>query len=511
MFLWARSTRHPGEPVIERIVSSGRISVNRRLSMLVLSELVTAAVIVAAAILALGRLSDERSYMDRYVFAPLLDIGEAQAAGDELSGLLLRRAAGDPTAGARPPLLRLRAFIQRYQRDWETGTSNLPEARRLRAELERQGETKLLEQEHEAVGGVVHAVQDLERTTGMGGPAPADLPMLVVDVAALNQALVKLNLLNLRYVQIGYRAFERTHRAITTLFIVVSLGGIVAAGLLGLAVRRAVAPRVRRMVESVERFREGSAYELTDDGGDDDLSVLANTLALSFRSIVERNKERERFLAVAAHELKTPLTSLKGFAQIALAHYDDRAVCERALSVIDRQSTRLARLVQDLLWSARACAGQLPFNPAPLDLEALTRRVISEVRLVCDDHDFCLESCRDAHMLGDANLLEQSLWNLLVQAAMLAPDQAPVRIDIKGTAARLRFTVQARPGVDLPDDLDKLIQPFVALQFESRSDGLRGTGLGLHLVSEIAQLHGASFHLERTPGDAISACLEFRR
>lgn len=505
MSLWARSTQHAGAP------RTG-VSVNRRLSLLVLSELVTAALIVVAAAVALARLEGERAYMDRYVFAPLLDIGEAQVAGNELRDLLLPgRSEEEVATRARPALLRLRAFTERYQRDWETGISSLPEAKRLRAELERQGELKLLEKEHEAVGGTVHAVHAMELTTGMDGQAPAAPPLRGRDVAALDDGLVELNLVNLRYVQIGYRAFERIHRLITTSFIVISLGGIVAAGLLGFAVRQAIAPRVRRMLEAVQRFRERGVYERIEDEGDDDLTVLAHTLGLSFRSIAERDKERERFLAVAAHELKTPLTTLKGFAQVALAHREDPVLRERALAVLDRQSTRLARLVQDLLWSARAEAGQLPFHPGPVDLQVLARQVIGEVRLLCGAREFQLDSCADPHILGDSSLLEQSLWNLIVQAATLAPDRDPVQIGIEGSMTRVRLTVAARSRAEVPDDLDELIQPFQAPPFESRSDGLRSTGLGLHLVQEIARLHGARFEIERRPGPAVVSCLEFRR
>jgi signal transduction histidine kinase len=501
MSLWAPSTRHAR-------ASPAKVSVNRRLSLLMLSELIAAAAIVVVAILALARLADERAYMDRYVFAPLLDIGDAQVAGSELRNLLLPgRSDADVAARARGPISRLRGFIERYQRDWETGVSALPEARRLRAELERQGVTFLLEQEHEAVGATVQAVHSLELTTS----APAEPPLRAGDVAALNHSLVQLNQLNLRYVKIEYRAFERIHRAINTAFIGVSLAGIVLAGLLGLRVRQAIAPRVRRMVRAVERFREVGAYELIDDEGEDDLAVLAHTLGLSFRSIAGRDKERERFLAVAAHELKTPLTTLKGFAQVALAHRDDPAVRERALAVIDRQSTRLARLVQDLLWSARAGAGQLRFHPAPVNLEALSRQVIEEVRLVCDGQVFTLDSCPDPHILGDSHLLEQILWNLMFQAATITPVQDPVRIDIEGTATRVRLTVAARSHAELPDDLDDLIQPFLASPFESRQDGPRSTGLGLYLAREIARLHGARFEIERRPGSALVSWLEFRR
>ncbi len=504
MSLWARRTR-------EATPAPTKVSVERRLSMLVLCEVVTAAVILVAAVIALGRLAEERSYMDRYLFAPLLDIGEAQAAVDGLEGLLVQGPpTEEATAAARPVILRLQAFIEGYQRDWETGTSSLPAAARLRAELERRGAAPLLAQEHEAVGGAVRALHALEATTGTSGPAPAGPPLRAVDVVALREALVELDRVNLRYVQIGYRAFERTQRGLTALLVVVSVGGILAAGLLGLSVRKAIGPRVRQMVEAVQRFREVGTYQpIGDDDGGDDLTILAHTLGLSFRSIEGRDRERERFLGVAAHELKTPLTALKGFAQVALTHPDDPAVQRRALAVIDRQSTRLARLVQDLLWSARAGAGQLPFHPAPVDLRTLSEQVIGEVRLVCDGRDFQLSSCPDPHILGDPNLLEQSLWNLLFEAATRAPGREPVRIDIEGTLTWLRLQVAARSNAALPDDLDELAQPFLTPPFENGA--LHGTGLGLYLVREIARLHGARFEIERRPGAGIVSRLEFRR
>jgi signal transduction histidine kinase len=278
---------------------------------------------------------------------------------------------------------------------------------------------------------------------------------------------------------------------------------------MGLGVRRAVGPRVRRMEDAVTRFRDSGQVTPIDDHGDDDLGVLANTLSVSFKAIAERDRERHRFLAVAAHELKTPLTTLKGFAQAALSHADDPARCHRALAVIDRQATRLSRLTQDLLWSARADAGRLPFHPAPLDIDALARRVVGEVELASTDHPFHLVSDHCPHLLGDAALLEQAVWNMLVQAASIAPDGDPVQLTIDSTSTRARLTVEARSELRLPDDIDELAEPFAALPFERRE--VRGTGLGLYLVRMIARLHGASFHMGRGPGGLFAAVLDLRR
>jgi signal transduction histidine kinase len=487
----------------QRARPSAKVSVDRRLTFLILCELLTATAIIVAAALALGRLADERAYMDRYVFAPLVDIGQALAATNEIQD---SPADSEQTRGA---ILRLRGYFGRYVRDWETPSSSAPEAVRLRDQLTYAGETNLLEQEHQAVVEWSRALGAVERSHGLVESAADDPPPSSADVAALHRALVELDRINLRYVQIAYRSFERTHFLVTSFFFVVSAAGIAGATLLGLAVRRAIVPRVQGMVRAVHRFRdEGSVLELDD--GDDDLGELARALTLSFKSIVERDRERERFLAVAAHELKTPLTNLKGYAQAVIAHPDDAVMRTRALTVIDRQATRLARLAQDLLWSVRADAGRLPFHPAPLDLCALARQVIAEMRVICAD-TFDLVSSGDTHVLGDVVLLEQALWNILCGANSVNTDGAPVHVCVNGTASLARVSVEVQSAIQVPEDLDALVEPFSATPFERGGDRLRGTGLGLHLVRDIARLHGASFHLERRDGDHIAGVLELRR
>jgi signal transduction histidine kinase len=481
--------------------------------MLVLTEVASAAVVVMMAIAALARLAGERDYMDRYVFAPLLDIGQAQAARDELDATI-ERPPHVFTEESRAALLRLRSFVDRYRQEWETGTSLRPEAVRLRAELERSGESQLLDKEHELVETVLASVRRLERAAGLADPTANSLPTegaQATELAALDTALTRLNLLNQRYVQIGYIAFERTHRQVTALFIAVSVLGIAAATWFGLSIRQAIAPRVARMAEAVDRFRQMGTFDPKPDDGDDDLAQLDRTLRLSFRAMADRDQERDRFLAVAAHELKTPLATLKGYAQVAAAHADDPPVRDRALAAIDRQSIRLARLVQDLLWSVRARASRLPFHPGPVDLPALVRQVLAEVRAACEGRPFNLTALGDAHVLADAGLLEQSLWTLFLEGATLGREDAPVEVTIDGDNTRTRLSVETQLRPELCDDVERLVEPFGADPYEGRPLETRASGLGLYLVREIARMHGALFLLDRRPGCRVALILELRR
>jgi signal transduction histidine kinase len=499
---------------LARLSENSKVSVYRRLSLLVFTAISTGVLVLGMAIIALARLAGERDYMDRYVFAPLLDIGQAQAARDQLFALL------EPPPHvfgpeARAPLFRLDSFIDRYQRDWETGPSERPEAVRLRAELERVGESSLLEEEHELTVQAAESIKHLDRATSSSDAAHADPSVryasLRGELAALDAALTRLELLNQRYVQIGYRAFERMHTRITLAFVLVSLGGIAAATWIGVSVRNAIAPRVAKMVHAIDRFRETGGYDPEGDDGDDDLARLDHALRLSFRTMIEREEERERFLAVAAHELKTPLTTLKGFSQVALARTHDPQAQARALAAIDRQCTRLGRLMQDLLWSVRAHAGRLPFHPGPVDMEALTKHVLAEVCLVCHDRIFDLTTHGDPHIVGDPGLLEQAIFNLGLFACNVSRDgdaHVGVMLDDDGGYTRLSLEAHTRP--DLACNVERLIEPFGSQPFEGRSPETKTTGLGLYLVRQIARLHGALFHVEPLPGTRVGLVLELR-
>ena len=487
------------------------MSIGKRLSLLVLSELITAVVVVVTAIVSLCSLVEENRYLHDFVFPPLAEIGAAfEAAGG------LEVMVGAPTAEtprrARATVERLRRFLDRYQHLWQTADSHLPDAIRFQGQLARANQLHLLSEEREAVRTIDETLRSLEHTTALALETPPKSPPLrVEDVATLRAALVRLNRVNLEDVDVWQLDYASKMKSSMTLLVVVGLMGILVAPLLGLSVRQAIVPRVRLLVEKVRRFRELGVNEPIESWNGDELAVLAHALDVSFRAIVERDRERERFLAIAAHEIKTPLTTMKGFAQVALAHSRDDAIRDRALQIIDRQATRLARLTQDLLWTVRAQSAQIPFKPAPLDLEALTRRVMREVELAVQKHAFQLVSSTDAHILGDAALLEHSLWSIFTQAAALTPISAPVNVTLDGNPTRVTLTVEAQGSGALPDDLDKLLEPFVVLQFEGGSEALRGTGLGLHLVQRIARIHGGIFRIIRKEGARILFSLELQR
>src|SRR5262249_41004981 len=143
------------------------------------------------------------------------------------------------------------------------------------------------------------------------------------------------------------------------------------------------------------------------DRGSDEIARVTNALDSGFSAIEARDKERERFLAVVAHELKTPLTAVLGYGEAAIDAPDDPTRV-KALEVLRRQAARLGRLVDEVLLAARLRSGALLFHPQPVDLVAVLQRVVHEISDLSPSRRFEVDEPTRASALGDPQLLGHS-------------------------------------------------------------------------------------------------------
>src|SRR5207247_9885995 len=133
----------------------------------------------------------------------------------------------------------------------------------------------------------------------------------------------------------NYEACHRDQWYGLWLLTIGSLGSFLPL-ILGLLVHYAIAPRIRRLVGKVHMFRDLGVNEKVLDTGDAEIAVLGNALDTGFSAIAARDRERDQFLAVAAHELKPPIPSVHLFASVLAAHPDDHTIADRAIENIRR-------------------------------------------------------------------------------------------------------------------------------------------------------------------------------
>lgn len=260
----------------------------------------------------------------------------------------------------------------------------------------------------------------------------------------------------------------------------------------------------------------GPAYQQADLELAEELArraALAIDNARLYQTAQEAVRLRDMLFSVAAHELRTPITSLLGQAQLL----ERRAAREGHLSERDRRSTaviaaqaqRLSTMINSLLDIARLEQGGLQLDVAPLDLSDLARRVVEEIQPTAERHTLLFETRAAPLMIvGDALRLEQVLQNLVSNALKYSPAGGAVRVTVEQRDGLARVSV-ADEGIGIPADaLPNLFQRFFrAGNAESQTIG--GMGLGLYVVKEIVSLHGGTVAVESSEGrgSTFSICL----
>lgn len=215
---------------------------------------------------------------------------------------------------------------------------------------------------------------------------------------------------------------------------------------------------------------------------------------------------RDDFLSVAAHELKTPITSLNGHAALiggALDRGDavDPSRLRRSLAAIVQQSARLARLVEQLLDVSRIEGGQLRLGARePTELRSLVESVVAAAPRRKDVH---VEVSADGVALVDVDPLrfEQVVANLVDNAVKFSEPAGVVRVDIVSSDERAIEVVFENRGEEVPPDQQR--QLFARFFRGRNAGGVAGLGLGLFVSRRIVELHGGTLSAE-LPGDGVT-------
>jgi PAS domain S-box-containing protein len=215
----------------------------------------------------------------------------------------------------------------------------------------------------------------------------------------------------------------------------------------------------------------------------------------------EAVRARDAFLAIAAHELRTPVTALKGTAQLVLRQHAlgrlDEARLEAQLARLGASADRLEALTADLLDVARLRTGQLPLDCVPLDLPALVREAVARAREGLDDrHRITVAVNRGLTPVpADAARLEQVLTNLLENAVKYSPDGGTVAVCVRALSGGVQVSVRDE-GIGLPPGSTEVIfEPFGRAANAARRH-LPGLGLGLYICRGIVTRHGGQLWAE---------------
>ena len=250
--------------------------------------------------------------------------------------------------------------------------------------------------------------------------------------------------------------------------------------------------------------------------------ALARRLAIAlenarlYRGAEDAVRARNRFLAVASHELKTPLTPLRIrinslerlVARGALEHVPKEKLAA-LFSGAEGQVIRMSRLIDDLLDVTRMSLKRLRLSPEPMDLCKSAAEVIERHRAEIAESGCSVRLQADGPVTGnwDRLRIEQVITNLLTNALKYAARSA-VEVRVETDQGHARLVVQdAGPGIGDADQ-ERIFRPF---ERATKDPELSGLGLGLFIVREIVEAHGGALTLRSAPGGGSTFVVELPR
>jgi two-component system, OmpR family, sensor histidine kinase MprB len=276
--------------------------------------------------------------------------------------------------------------------------------------------------------------------------------------------------------------------------LLVSLGGIVIAGGLGLVVARAALTPVTRLTTTVERVTETQDLsERIDVDGKDELSRLAASFNTMLAALEDSTRAQRQLVADASHELRTPLTSVRTNIEVLAG---DRTLPpeerRRLLSDVVEQLGEMTTLISELIELARAERQQVSDPPEDVRLDLLVSDAVERARRNRPEVAYLVD-LEPTTVQGVAATIERAVGNLLDNAAKWSPPGSEVEVEVRDGQLVVRDHGPGIPDEDLPYVFDRFYRARAAR-------GMPGSGLGLAIVRQVAESHGGEVVAEHADG-----------
>ncbi|MHB8573486.1 MAG: ATP-binding protein [Candidatus Dormibacteria bacterium] len=234
----------------------------------------------------------------------------------------------------------------------------------------------------------------------------------------------------------------------------------------------------------------------TEDGG-------RLVLGLDVTQYVDAVQNKDALISTTAHELKTPLTSIRAMSELML-EFELPPQKQRELTRdILTQTGRLQQLIEDILDVSRIDSGRLTYRPGPVDLVDVVRQVIDDVAQSYPDRQVTCEIEGELpHVVGEEGKTHQIVMNLVTNAIKYSPENTEVVVRLRGnrTAGQVSLEVEDH-GFGIAEEA----QPHIFSKFyradDQQSRNVMGTGLGLYIVQSLVEIQGGDIRVASKKGE----------
>lgn len=326
-------------------------------------------------------------------------------------------------------------------------------------------------------------------------------------------------------VELSGASFQQTADSFLRRIAIIGVLLILAGGLGAWVMSRKVTKPLKQLGVAAAAIADGNYSLLVDVHRQDELGTLAesfNIMAVRVRAAQENleqkiektnkelqsaitdiegqkesEKKKDEFISIASHELKTPLTTIKAFFQLAAREISAGSRSYQLIEKASRQLNRMERLIGDLLDVSKINAGKMQYDVEDFDFQQVLKEATASVQEIYPAHQLILEKNVSARVLADRHRIEQVIVNLLTNAIKYSPGKERVLVRSVLNSGMLCVSIEDF-GIGIEKKyLGELFERFYRVNTEYRFQGL---GLGLFISAEIIKRHEGTIQVESEPG-----------
>ena len=265
--------------------------------------------------------------------------------------------------------------------------------------------------------------------------------------------------------------------------------------LIAFGVQSYISKRLLRLVNTMKRVSQtGKLDTLEPDNGKDEISILNKSFNKLMLQIKENQEKKDEFIGIASHELKTPLTTVKGYMDL-LSMMEENQPQKLYVQKAQESLKKLENLIKDLLDVSKIQSGQLELNITEFDIDTLLNETITAMQLVTPTHDIVRKGETDHQLIhADRQRIEQVLINLLSNAIKYSPGAKEVFVYSKLTETELIIYIEDfGNGVPLEEQTNIFERFYRAKEHSVYASGF---GLGLYICRDIIKRHKGRIGVE---------------
>jgi heavy metal sensor kinase len=266
--------------------------------------------------------------------------------------------------------------------------------------------------------------------------------------------------------------------------------------------RKAFAPIHNIVTLATNITAEDLSLRIEGIDSDDEIGELADTLNAMIARLDASFQQIRQFSGDVAHELKTPLTALKGELEVALRKDRSPEEYRDILNSLQEDTENLQHIIEDLLFLARMDAQSIPLSFQQFSLDEVVLEIYESALGAARKKgvSLALPALDSIDIAGDAGLIKRLLTNLVVNAIHYTPEGGKVELAVKAAEDTTCITVRDT-GIGIPADaLPHIFDRFYRVD-QSRSHDTGGSGLGLAIVQKIAEVHNAQIDVQSQAGN----------